>query len=78
MGVIPEDLALFDNLTAREYLTFVGRIHMMPREVIRGRSEELLSLLGLQEEHRKLTIEYSHDMKKKLAMARLCASVACQ
>ena len=25
MGVIPEDLALFDNLTAREYLTFIGR-----------------------------------------------------
>src|SRR5271170_6455389 len=24
VGVIPEDLALFDNLTAREYLTFVG------------------------------------------------------
>src|SRR5438874_7583246 len=26
VGVIPEDLALFDYLTAREYLTFVGRI----------------------------------------------------
>src|ERR1700677_4625964 len=26
VGVIPEDLALFDNLTAREYLTFVGRM----------------------------------------------------
>src|SRR6516164_7278495 len=48
MGVIPEDLALFDNLTAREYLTFVGRIHMMPRDVIRSRSDELLSILGLE------------------------------
>src|SRR6476469_7735260 len=47
LGVIPEDLALFDNLTAREYLTFVGRIHLMPRDTIRSRSEELLSLLGL-------------------------------
>ena len=50
VGVIPEDLALFDNLTAREYLTFVGRIHLMSRDVIRSRSEELLSLLGLQDE----------------------------
>src|SRR6202035_4581806 len=25
VGVIPEDLALFDNLTGREYLTFIGR-----------------------------------------------------
>ena len=69
VGVIPEDLALFDNLTAREYLTFVGRIHLMPKETIRTRSEELLSVLDLLGEDKKLTLEYSHGMKKKLAMA---------
>src|SRR5208337_2807242 len=69
MGVIPEDLALFDYLTGREYLTFVGRIHFMPRDTIRSRSAELLSLLGLEDEDKKLTLEYSHGMKKKLAMA---------
>lgn len=69
MGVIPEDLALFDNLTAREYLTFVGRIHLMPRDTIRSRSDELLAVLDLAGEERKLTLEYSHGMKKKLAMA---------
>jgi ABC-2 type transport system ATP-binding protein len=69
MGVIPEDLALFDNLTGREYLTFVGRIHLMPRDTIRSRIDELLSLLDLQDEEKKLTLEYSHGMKKKLAMA---------
>src|SRR4249920_4208565 len=58
MGVIPEDLALFDYLTAREYLTFVGRIHLMPRDTIRSRSDELLSLLDLQGEEKKLTLEY--------------------
>src|SRR4051812_6633390 len=46
IGVIPEDLALFDYLTAREYLTFVGRIHLMTRETIRSRSDELLSILA--------------------------------
>jgi ABC-2 type transport system ATP-binding protein len=69
MGVIPEDLALLDNLTAREYLTFIGRIHLMPREIIRSRSDELLSILDLQGDAKKLTLEYSHGMKKKLAMA---------
>src|SRR3974390_2295293 len=29
IGVIPEDLALFDYLTGREYLTFVGRMHLI-------------------------------------------------
>jgi ABC-2 type transport system ATP-binding protein len=69
VGVIPEDLALFDNLTAREYLTFVGRMHRLPRDVIRGRIGELLPLLSLENEEKKLTLEYSHGMKKKLALA---------
>jgi ABC-2 type transport system ATP-binding protein len=69
VGVIPEDLALFDYLTAREYLTFIGRMHLMPRDTIRRRTGELLNLLGLEEEEKKLTLEYSHGMKKKLALA---------
>jgi len=69
IGVVPENLALFDNLTARESLTFVGRMHLMPLATIRGRTEELLELLGLAAEYKKLTLEYSHGMKKKLALA---------
>ncbi len=38
IGVVPENLALFDNLTAREYLTFIGRMYLLPRDTIaRGR-----------------------------------------
>jgi ABC-2 type transport system ATP-binding protein len=69
VGVVPEDLALFDNLTAREHLTFVGRMYLLPPETIRARSAELLNLMGLHEEDKKLTLEYSHGMKKKLALA---------
>jgi ABC-2 type transport system ATP-binding protein len=69
IGVVPEDLALFDNLTAREYLTFIGRMYLLPRDTIRGRIDELLSLLGLEGEEKKLALEYSHGMKKKLALA---------
>jgi ABC-2 type transport system ATP-binding protein len=60
VGVVPEDLALFDNLTAREYLTFVGRMYLIPRATIRTR---------IDGEDKKLTLEYSHGMKKKLALA---------
>lgn len=69
LGVIPEDLALFDNLTAREYLIFIGRMYLLPRDTIRERIDELLPLLGLEDEEKKLTVEYSHGMKKKLALA---------
>ena len=69
IGVVPEDLALFDNLTAREYLTFVGRMHTMEKPLLRARIDELLPLFDLEKDEAKLTIEYSHGMKKKLALA---------
>jgi ABC-2 type transport system ATP-binding protein len=69
VGVVPEDLALFDNLTAREYLTFIGRMYLLPRGTIHSRIDELLGLLGLEGDEKKLSLEYSHGMKKKLALA---------
>ena len=68
-GVVPENLALFDNLNAREYLTFIGRMYSMKLPTIRERTEELLELLALHDVEKKLTVEYSHGMRKKLALA---------
>src|SRR5215218_9810643 len=45
IGVVPEDLALFTHLTAREHLTFIGRMYLLPVETIRTRTDELLHLL---------------------------------
>jgi ABC-2 type transport system ATP-binding protein len=69
IGVVPEDLALFENLTAREHLTFIGRMYLLPPETIRTRIDELLRLLGLADDPKKVTLEYSHGMKKKLSLA---------
>jgi ABC-2 type transport system ATP-binding protein len=69
VGVVPEELALFDNLTAREYLTFIGRMYKMPMATIRERCRELLTMMNLDSEEKKLTLEYSHGMKKKLTLA---------
>jgi ABC-2 type transport system ATP-binding protein len=69
IGVVPENLALFDNLTAREYLTFVGRMYLLPRDTVRTRSDELLAMMDLAHEEKKLTLEFSHGMKKKLSLA---------
>lgn len=69
IGVVPENLALFDNLTAREYLTFIGRMYLLPRETVRERCDELLVMMNLEHEEKKLTLEFSHGMKKKLSLA---------
>jgi ABC-2 type transport system ATP-binding protein len=69
IGVVPENLALFDNLTAREYLTFIGRMYLLPRDTVRTRADELLAMMDLAHEEKKLTLEFSHGMKKKLSLA---------
>ncbi len=69
IGVVPENLSLFENLTAREYLTFIGRMYLLPRATISERTNELLVMMGLEAEEKKLALEYSHGMRKKLALA---------
>jgi ABC-2 type transport system ATP-binding protein len=69
VGVVPEDLALFDNLTAREHLTFIGRMYLLPLDTIRQRTDELLHVLRLEADEKKLILEFSHGMRKKLALA---------
>lgn len=69
VGVVPENLALFDNLTAREFLTFIGRMYGLSGAMLEERREELLTMMDLQDTDRKLTVEFSHGMKKKLSLA---------
>ena len=47
IGVVPENLHLFENLTAREFLTFIGRMYLIPAETVRTRCEELLEMMKL-------------------------------
>jgi ABC-2 type transport system ATP-binding protein len=73
IGVVPEDLNLFERLTGREMLTFTGRMYGLSKAEIVERTSELLSLMELDSEPRKLVVEYSHGMKKKLSLA--CALI---
>jgi ABC-2 type transport system ATP-binding protein len=69
IGVVPEDLNLFERLTGAEMLTFTGRMYGLTRAEIRERTRELLVLMELDAEPKKLVAEYSHGMKKKLSLA---------
>jgi ABC-2 type transport system ATP-binding protein len=69
VGVLPEDLALFDRLSGAETLTFVGRVHGMASDAIRARSAELLAVMDLTSAAADLVADYSHGMRKKLALS---------
>src|SRR5919107_2900822 len=48
IGVVPEDLALFDRLTAQETLMFVSQVHGLDRATAKHRSSDLLDLMELK------------------------------
>ena len=69
IGVVPEDLALFDRLTARETLTFVADVHGIDTSSATQRSADLLRLMDLEGAANTLVTDYSHGMRKKLSLA---------
>ena len=69
IGVVPDGLLLFDRLTGREHLVFVGRLYGLGRAESGRRADELLEAMELSSEARKLVADYSFGMRKKLGLA---------
>ena len=69
IGVVPDGAPLFERLTGREFLAFAARLHGVPGDLARKRAEELLVAFELVNEERKLIADYSHGMRKKIALA---------
>jgi len=69
IGVVPETLNLYERLTANEYLELIGRLHGLDPETIQRRRGQLLEALELVDSASSPSVDYSHGMKKKLALA---------
>ncbi|MDQ3938239.1 MAG: ABC transporter ATP-binding protein [Chloroflexota bacterium] len=69
IGVVPEDLALFDRLTAQETLAFIAQVHGMDSGTAKARSADLLELMALRSSANTLVTDFSHGMRKKLSLA---------
>lgn len=68
IGVVGEDLRLFERLTGREMLHYVGLLRGLDREDADHRAVQLLQFLGLDEAAGRLVIDYSAGMRKKIAL----------
>lgn len=69
MGVLPEQLNLYERLSGRELVEFAGAMYDIPRPEARRRAGALLEALLLSNDADKLVVDYSVGMRKKVALA---------
>ena len=69
IGVLPEDLGLFDSLTIEEHLDLCGPIYGLGKKETRERSEALMRVLRLDHARDTFLDQCSHGMRKKTALA---------
>jgi ABC-2 type transport system ATP-binding protein len=66
IGLVPQDLAIYPDLTGEENLAFFGRLYGMAGEGLGRRVSEVLEVIGLTERKDDLTKEYSGGMQRRL------------
>lgn len=69
IGVVPQEIALYDDLTARENLMFWGRLHGMGGSKLKQRTSRLLEITGLQDRGDDQLKKYSGGMKRRINIA---------
>jgi ABC-2 type transport system ATP-binding protein len=66
IGLVPQELAVYPDLSARENLRFFGRLYDMNGSALDARVDEVLALTGLTERAGDLVREYSGGMQRRL------------
>jgi ABC-2 type transport system ATP-binding protein len=66
MGVVPQDIALYEELSAKENLSFWGGLYGLKGPKLKEKSGFILDLLGLSEKSKAAVSTYSGGMKRRL------------
>lgn len=66
VGYIPELAELYDLLTPREYLSFIGKLYHLPDDVIEDRSRKMLDSFGLLQNIDQRMDSFSKGMRQKV------------
>jgi len=65
IGYVPETGDIYENLTAREYLTFIGELYGMEYERVDKKAKRLMDLFGIKDVYDSRIESYSKGMKQK-------------
>ncbi len=66
IGLVPQDIALYDKLSARENLHFFGSAYRIPHKELRERTEHYLRIFGLEKHASRPLKTYSGGMKRRV------------
>jgi ABC-2 type transport system ATP-binding protein len=66
IGVVPQDLALYEDLSARENLNFWGQMYGLSGPALKARVEEVLEQIGLADKAKQRVKTYSGGMKRRV------------
>jgi ABC-2 type transport system ATP-binding protein len=69
IGVVPQDLAIYPDLTARENLAFFGRLYGLGGARLKARIDTCLALVGLEDRAKERTDHFSGGMQRRLNIA---------
>ncbi len=66
LGVVPQEIALYEDLTARENLVFWGKMYGLRGGGLKTRVDEVLDVIGLQDRAKERVGKYSGGMKRRV------------
>jgi len=69
LGVVPQEVAIYDTLDARENVTYFASLHGLRGAELRSRVDEALSRVGLAAESKQSSKKFSGGMKRRLNLA---------
>ncbi|MEC2210397.1 ABC transporter ATP-binding protein [Bacillus paralicheniformis] len=69
IGIVPQDLAIYEDLTAYENVKFFAGLYGLRGAQLRNRVEEALQFVGLSDKHKSFPKNFSGGMKRRLNIA---------
>ncbi|MBQ6820776.1 MAG: ABC transporter ATP-binding protein, partial [Clostridium sp.] len=68
IGYVPEVAEIYDSLTGKEYLTFIGQLYGLSYDKSDEKARKLMEILGILDAYEKRISSYSKGMKQKLIL----------
>jgi ABC-2 type transport system ATP-binding protein len=66
LGVVPQDIALYPDLSARENLVFWGKMYGLRGATLKQRVDEVLEIIGLADRQKDYVSKFSGGMKRRV------------